>query len=133
MRTFVDLTTPEDRLEPYAVLVDQAATARGVILDHVRFPIPDGGVVEDDRYDDVLDLIAHGQRTGAVYVHCWGGVGRTGTVIGSVLAAAGADHAEVMRRLDDLRAGTRKARRACPENELQQGVLARRCRPGRGH
>lgn len=61
----VDLTTPEDRLEPYAALVEQAASARDLVLDHVRFPIPDRGVVEDDRYDDVLDLIADDQRAGS--------------------------------------------------------------------
>lgn len=130
VRTFVDLTIPEDGLTPYQPVLEDVAVARGLELRHVSFPIPDMGVVEDDRYTDVLDLIADGKRSGVVYVHCWGGVGRTGTVIGSLLAAAGVGYDEVLQRLDTLRAGTSKAHRSCPENELQRAVLQRRCASG---
>jgi len=59
-------------------------------------------------------------------VHCWGDVGRTGTVVGCVLAAAGHDHASIERQLGELRAGTGKAHRLCPENEAQLAVIRRR-------
>lgn len=59
-------------------------------------------------------------------VHCWGGVGRTGTVIGCVLAAACHDHPSIAARLTELRAGTRKAHRRCPENSAQDAVIRRR-------
>ncbi|HEU5083162.1 MAG TPA: ADP-ribosylglycohydrolase family protein [Acidimicrobiales bacterium] len=128
VRTFVDLTTPEDQLEPYAHRVVQAADSRRLDLRHVNVPIPDLGVLEDHRYDDIVRTIDEHRARGGVYVHCWGGVGRTGTVIGCILADEGHDHASIEQRLRELRAGTRKADRRCPETEEQRAVIRRRAR-----
>lgn len=85
IRTFVDLTTPADGLARYSDLVKEVAAARGLDLRHERHGIPDLGVVSDPDYDEILRLIAEAERRGGVYVHCWGGVGRTGTVVGCLL------------------------------------------------
>lgn len=37
-----------------------------------------------------------------VYVHCWGGVGRTGTVIGCHIAQRGLDGDAALQRLREL-------------------------------
>lgn len=126
VRTFVDLTTPADPLAPYAPLVAQAAQARQLDLRHERFAIPDLGVVDDDRYDVAARIIEAGLTRGAVYVHCWGGIGRTGTVIGCVLADQGLPYDDVLERLETLRSGSRKAGRPAPEMPLQREVLRRR-------
>ena len=73
------------------------------------FPIPDQDVVEDSKYDDVARIIDAGLMRGTVYVHCWGGVGRTGTVIGCRLADQGLSFPDVMSRLTELRARSSKA------------------------
>lgn len=62
-----------------------------------------------------------------VYVHCWGGMGRTRTVIGCLLADTGLDNESVIPRIATLRAGTRKARVACPQTPDQRDVIRRRC------
>lgn len=126
IRTFVDLTTPADRLEPYQSLIAEVASARGLDVRHVSFPIPDLGVVDDHLYDDVCESIEEGLRRGAVYVHCWGGVGRTGTVIGCVLADEGLAYDEVMDQLTSLRRSSRKARREAPEMSVQHDLIRRR-------
>ncbi|MGI8757969.1 MAG: protein-tyrosine phosphatase family protein [Acidimicrobiales bacterium] len=126
VRTFVDLTTPADRLDPYQPLVAAVAEARRLDLRHERFPVPDLDVVDDHRYDDVARIIEDGRTRGAVYVHCWGGIGRTGTVIGCVLADEGLGYNEVVDRLTVLRAASRKAHRHAPEMPVQHELLRRR-------
>ena len=48
-----------------------------------RFPIPDLGLPTHDLMVEILDTIDAGLDAGRrIYVHCWGGSGRTGTAIG---------------------------------------------------
>jgi len=61
-----------------------------------------------------------------VYVHCWGGVGRTATVIGCVLADEGLSYDEIVDRLATLRRGSRKAHRIAPELPVQDDLIRRR-------
>lgn len=126
IRTFVDLTTPADRLAPYRPLVGDVAVARQLDVRHVSFPIPDLGVVDDHEYDEVVRIIEDGLGRGAVYVHCWGGVGRTGTVIGCALADEGLGYDEIIDRLTTLRHGSRKAHRGVPEMVVQHDLIRRR-------
>lgn len=131
VRTFIDLTTPDDRLTPYQPLVAAAADARGLVLVHHPFPIPDNGVIADDAYGPIVESIRRESARGAVYVHCWGGVGRTGTVIGYLLGGGiggnpGIGYDAIIRRLGELRAGTRKVDRSCPESAVQHDLLRRR-------
>jgi len=125
VRTFVDLTEAEE-LVPYELVVVDAASRRQLDLRYHRFPIPDVGVIVDEGYGPILEHIAASMDRGAVYVHCWGGVGRTGTVIGCHLVDAGVLDADVDARLGELRAGTGKAHRASPETARQRDVIRRR-------
>ena len=126
IRTFVDLTTPADRLDPYAPVIDAVATARQLDLRHESFPIPDLGIVDDDAYDAVTATIDQGLARGGVYVHCWGGIGRTGTVVGCILADECLSYDEIIDRLAILRRGTRKQTRRAPEMPVQHELIKRR-------
>jgi ADP-ribosyl-[dinitrogen reductase] hydrolase len=126
IRTFVDLTTPHDELTHYAEHVAGAAADRRLDLRHVRHPIPDFGVVGQDDYSRIVATITAATERGAVYVHCWGGVGRTGTVVGCMLIDGGLGYDAALARMAELRAGTGKATRPCPENDAQLDVLRRR-------
>jgi len=129
VRTFIDLTTPADGMKPYGHLVADAARTRALDLRHERFPIPDLGIVDDATYDDVLRMITQAKERGTVYVHCWGGVGRTGTVVGCHLAAQGHDYDSILTKIDTLRAKTKKAGRRSPETQVQLDLLRRRTGP----
>lgn len=124
VRTFVDLTQPGE-LHAYDRYVAEAASRRQLDLRYLRFPIPDMSVLDDDGYGPILDAIAEGFDRGAVYVHCWGGVGRTGTVIGCHLVESGIAAEVVVEHLRHLRAGTCKAHRHCPETPAQADVIRR--------
>ena len=131
VRSFVDLTDADDGLAPYAAVIDEVAAARGLDLRRHHVPIPDLGVVEADMYDTTVATIREEEQRGVVYIHCWGGVGRTGTVVGCLLVDAGLAPDDVGARLADLRIGTRKADRPCPETDAQLAVVAGRRHGGR--
>ena len=55
-------------------------------IDFLHLPIVDGSVTSDDLVDrfcdDLIGKVLSGRR---LYVHCWGGHGRTGTIIAVML------------------------------------------------
>jgi ADP-ribosyl-[dinitrogen reductase] hydrolase len=126
VRTIVDLTTPEDRLTPYAPMLDRAARMRGLTVERIAAPIPDMGVLPDRDYDPILHRIRAAASSSAVYVHCWGGIGRTGTVVGCLLVDGGLSGPAAIARIEQLRAGTRKSDRRAPQTDQQCDVVIRR-------
>ncbi|OBB19765.1 serine/threonine protein phosphatase [Mycolicibacterium setense] len=126
--TVIDLTTEGDRLTPYRELLRAAAENSGRTALYFAHPIPDYGVIDDAGYDAILARIHSELDAGRnLYVHCWGGKGRTSTVIGCLLAESGLSYDDVIARIAELRAGTRKAADACPESAAQHDLLRARC------
>lgn len=122
VRTFVDLTSPSDGLPEYT----RAAHQLGLGTTVLRFPIPDFGTLEPAGYDEIVAAINAAADRGAVYVHCWGGIGRTGTVVGCWLVDAGLTADAALARLASLRAGTRGGHRRSPETKAQVEVIRAR-------
>ena len=84
-------------------------------------------VIDHDGYDEILARIRDEISAGrVVYVHCWGGKGRTSTVVGCLLIDDGLDYEAALARIAELRAGTRKADEACPESPAQHRLLRER-------
>lgn len=122
--TFIDLTEERDRyrqLAPYSELLKRTAAKVGVRATHLRLPIDDTDVPPAWRMRVILDAIDTAVAAGEVaYIHCWGGVGRTGMVVGCLLREAGASTEAVLDELQALRAHTpRGQRRRSPENARQ--------------
>lgn len=121
IRTFIDLTEAREPLEPYAAMLRELAAARGIAVRHLRFPIRDASLPASPAL--MAEILATMRREVAagrpVYVHCWGGIGRTGTVAGCWLVDAGLDGPAAMARLAELRAGTPDAATRSPETDAQ--------------
>jgi hypothetical protein len=100
---FIDLTERRDLVPPYDQLLQQVAQTRQLALGYDRFPIPDIGIPESPELTDrILDRIDGLMATGiAPYVHCWGGVGRTGTIIGCWLVRHGHRGPDALKVLAD--------------------------------
>src|SRR5271154_437920 len=82
IRHFVDLT--EDReLAPYEAILSEEALKSSINATYRRFPIRDNSVPRDSDYlaEILLAIDSRIREEGAVYLHCWGGVGRTGLVV----------------------------------------------------
>ncbi len=73
-------------LRSYASLLTGEAQKRQIDLTYLRISIPDVSVPSVETMQSILDAIdAALSRDQPVYVHCWGGRGRTGTVVGCYL------------------------------------------------
>ena len=126
---FLDLTSKRDPLKPYAKQLRELATAKGITVTYSRKSIPDRGCPSPELMREILDEIdgamAEGHR---VYLHCWGGVGRTGTVVGCNLARGGAAGEEALAQLAQLYGSMSRLKRAMnprsPETEAQREFVA---------
>ena len=110
---FIDLTR-EGEMLPYVQWV-----AKGT---HQRFPIVDGWTPDSPEITaSILDAIdGHMDQGRTVYVHCMGGIGRTGTIIGCWLARHGHPGPEALARLGKLWQECPKSQqRHSPENLRQ--------------
>ena len=121
--TFVDLTEP-DELAPYASMLRTLASQHGVDIRHHRFSIPDKSVPPSiELMHNILQTI-HSELgdNRNVYVHCWGGVGRTGTVIGCYLVERGLAPIDALQCINLLWQGVEKVARhpQLPETEAQR-------------
>ena len=106
---FIDLTHSYE-LEPYNQIARQEAQRLGKTVSHERFPITDLSIPHRSKeMTKILDAIDRAiDEDNAVYVHCWGGVGRTGTVIGCWLVRHGLTGEEALARIAQLWQGVEK-------------------------
>jgi protein-tyrosine phosphatase len=125
--SIVDLTRPEDLLEPYHEALQTVCEKARREIRHFTYPIPDMDVIDQAGYDRILACIRGEIDSGrVVYLHCWGGKGRTSTVVGCLLIDNGLDYDAAIARIAELRAGTRKAVEICPEAPSQHRLLRER-------
>jgi hypothetical protein len=90
---------------PYEGIAREIAAERGIKVTCVRFPIRDMGVSSVEEMIRILDSIDAKAQAGQItYLHCWGGMGRTGTVVGCWLARHGKASGQVaLDRITELR------------------------------
>ncbi|HSL20017.1 MAG TPA: protein-tyrosine phosphatase family protein [Vicinamibacterales bacterium] len=130
IRLFLDLTEPGE-LAPYDSVLKEEAAARGIDVRHERSPIPDHGVPGPRQLARILDTIEKAIVARIpVYVHCHGGVGRTGTVIGCWLALRGEPGEAAITRLAKLRCECPDGGWASPETP-EQCAFVRQWKPAK--
>lgn len=116
---FLDLTEERESLRPYAPLL--AATPD---VSYKRMEVRDLSCPSREEMIGILDTIddaLNDQRV--LYVHCWGGIGRTGTVVGCWLARHGHSGNEALESIAEWRAGTPDGHRASPETDAQKRMI----------
>jgi ADP-ribosylglycohydrolase len=127
---FLDLTEEGEDAEPYAPLLEGRRSNRGLVLVRRSAPMPDmsaTGPSLDRALGELDELLAEGRT---VYLHCLGGLGRTGMAVASFLAEKGlVPPASAVALLRELRSGTDRPEAESPQTEAQRRLVAAR-RPG---
>jgi len=111
IRTFINLTDEDEISEDakpvpnYRPLLRQLAEEHRYEISYVRAPIEDRGIPSVWMLRHILDIVDRSlEDENPVYVHCWAGRGRTGTVVGCYLKRKGiATDNDVIRKMAKLR------------------------------
>ena len=96
VRTVINLTEEfetnhrDQAFEPYDETLRRLAETMNIAATCLRHPVRDMGIPSERRMGEIVASIDESiGRDDAVYVHCWGGKGRTGTVVGVHLIRRG--------------------------------------------
>lgn len=128
LRTFVSLMEETERnnarqlFTPYYDVLQELAARSNESAAHLRFAVRDLSVPTPAVMQSILDAIDHSLKADrSVYLHCFGGVGRTGTVVCCWLLRHGfATPTTVVPLLGQLRRADRHAcGRRAPETSAQ--------------
>jgi protein-tyrosine phosphatase len=102
IRAFIDLTQSHELVSYEGILIDQAKIY-DLQLTYHRFAIRDHGVPSQETMKNILDTIDDEiQNNRPVYVHCWGGVGRTGITVACYLIRRGLAHEQALQKVHTL-------------------------------
>ena len=116
---------PDDPFPPYVDHMETIAEKMGITVTFDQISIKDFSIPTERqmvRILNQLDMCIKYDKL--VYVHCWGGKGRTGTVVGCYLArhrfAAGND---VIKKIKELRKDTEDFSDPSPETREQINMV----------
>ena len=120
-----------DLFMPYATELQSIAGVQNLQATMVRMPIRDMDVPSREQMRAILDEIDRSiAQNLPVYIHCWGGKGRTGTVVGCYLVRHGfATEWDALRKIKSLRRGVPSWRANSPQSP-EQFALVRSWRVG---
>jgi len=106
---------------PYAETLNRLAEETGIQVSAVQVPLRDQDAPSPETMNVILDEIERSLASHRpVYVHCWGGRGRTGTVVGCYLVRQGWSGEEGLKRLEELRQGASNGHLPSPKTEAQR-------------
>jgi protein-tyrosine phosphatase len=122
---FLDLTEEGEKgMVSYAPALRAEAREMGRAIEHRRMPISDFETPTAAQMRGILDALdaalADGHR---VYVHCYAGIGRTGTVVGCYLVRHGRSGQEALAELVRLRRGTALEGALSPVTDEQRKLV----------
>ncbi len=122
---FLDLTEDgEYDLKPYLnLLMDEASLCKREVI-HTRIPIYDLTTPSGDQMVEILDTIDTALSDNRnIYLHCYGGKGRTGVVVGCYLTRHGTSGSDALELIKKLRSNLSGSFEQSPETALQKRMV----------
>ncbi|MFC2064472.1 dual specificity protein phosphatase family protein [Chloroflexota bacterium] len=118
--------TGEHELVPYDEILAEEANLLQMPVIHHRFSIVDRGLPSKMLMFELLNSIdAALDNNHKVYVHCWGGIGRTGTTVGCYLVRHGMSGEQALDKLAAMyaTAGQSRFHPRSPETREQMDFI----------
>lgn len=124
---WLDLTEAnESGLLPYTAVLGEEAARIGREISHRRLSIPDMGTPTPRYMRRILDKLDEALQMGrTVYLHCYGGIGRTGTVVGCYLVRHGMSGPQAIAQIARWRTTTPDGWKPSPETRPQTDLVLR--------
>ena len=121
--TFIDLTRAGE-VTPYLSSLKEEAVRYGKEISYKNHPIQDKGLPTVEEMVQILDeLDAALAERRKVYLHCLGGIGRTGTTVGCWLARHGLTGEAALARLNELYRASEQSRFFSRVPEMEGQIL----------
>lgn len=121
IRRIIDLTSHDDQLPSYTDILAEYAPH----IIHEQYPIIDGSVPSEVQMVAILRAIDNARaRNEGVYIHCWGGFGRTGMVVACWYKRQEHNGPAALKRVQHARNGI-KSNRPSPDYSAQVGFVMR--------
>jgi len=121
---FINLMEPDERDHAGKPFNSYEASAARFGAEMVRFPIRDMSIPTESLMKEILNYIDQQiALKKAVYVHCWGGFGRTGVVVGCWLKRHG--ESNPVAKIHQLRRNTINASQGSPQSSEQFEMISR--------
>ena len=121
--SFFDLSFPGEMPEYDKLLLEEAGWY-DVEVNYRSFPIREGKTLSAEKMSAVLDALDQTLAAGnKVYLHCLGGIGRTGMVVGCYLVRHGTAAQQVLAEIARLREHTSNKWQHSPDSDEQARMV----------
>jgi protein-tyrosine phosphatase len=120
----LDLTEISEADVNYPFYLKEEASNLKLHLDYKKFPLQDWATPSPVQIIEILDTIDRELAAGRkIYLHCFGGKGRTGTIVGCYLARHGTPGDEVLGKIQELRRYIPGDPQRSPETDKQRKMV----------
>ena len=119
-----DLTEPGEADINYATFIQNESISLDKPVFYQRISIQDWTTPSRKKMIEILDTIEEHLRQGRnIYLHCYGGLGRTGLTVGCYLVNQGMPGDHALARISELRNQIPGEHKKSPETEKQKRMV----------
>lgn len=120
----IDLTEAGELVKTYTHLLYKEADKIHMPVMYKRLSIQDFAEPSHETMVEILNIIDLSLIDGKnIYIHCFGGHGRTGTVVGCYLVRHGTPGEKALEMIQELRRGIPEEEYRSPETEGQRKMV----------
>ena len=120
INTIVDLTENEMVGIDYSSLITKVAKDCNTQVNYINTPIHDFSTPSNEEMIKILDIVDQELLEHKnIYLHCYGGMGRTGLTVGCYLARHGIAGIHALEKIRELRSNLPEDHKQSPETDGQ--------------